>query len=85
MKALFEARIQDLGSGDFVKVECAACGHAELLASDQLRVRGLGESGASLVKGGSERCGACLDALDQDGAEPRHTGPTASRAWRARQ
>jgi len=40
MKALFEARIEDLGPGDFVKVECAACGHAELLASDQLRIRG---------------------------------------------
>jgi hypothetical protein len=41
MKALFEARIQDLGPGDFVKVECAACGHAELLAWDQLRSRGI--------------------------------------------
>jgi hypothetical protein len=30
----------------------------------------LGESGASSVKGGSERRAACLDALDRDGAEP---------------
>ena len=41
MRALYEARIQDLGPGDFVKAECSACGHAELLASDQLRIRGL--------------------------------------------
>jgi hypothetical protein len=40
MKMLYEARIQDLGLGDLVKVECAACGHAELLASDQLRIKG---------------------------------------------
>ena len=37
---LYSARIQDLGPGDYVKVECVACGHAELLASDQLRIKG---------------------------------------------
>jgi hypothetical protein len=31
MKMLYEARIQDLGPGDFVRVECAACGHEELI------------------------------------------------------
>jgi hypothetical protein len=40
MKPLYAARIEDLGPGDFVKVECIACGHAELLASDQLRIKG---------------------------------------------
>jgi hypothetical protein len=40
MKPLYAARIEDLGPGDFVKVECTACGHAELLASDQLRIKG---------------------------------------------
>jgi hypothetical protein len=40
MKALYAARIQDLGPSDFVKVECIACGHVELLASDQLRIKG---------------------------------------------
>jgi hypothetical protein len=39
MKMRYEARMQDLGPGDFVKVECAACGHGEL-ASDQLRIKG---------------------------------------------
>jgi rubredoxin len=31
MKMLYEARIADLGSGDFVRVECASCGHEELI------------------------------------------------------
>jgi hypothetical protein len=31
MKMLYEARMQDLGPGDFVRVECAACGHEELI------------------------------------------------------
>jgi hypothetical protein len=41
MVPLYAARIQDLGPGDFVKAECVACGHAELLVSDQLRIKGL--------------------------------------------
>ena len=40
MKSLYAARIEDLGLNDFVKVECAACGHAELLSSDMLRLSG---------------------------------------------
>jgi len=35
------ARIEDLGHGDCVKVECIACGHVELLAPDKLRAKGL--------------------------------------------
>jgi hypothetical protein len=34
------ARIEDLGLSDFVKVECNACGHAELLSADMLRLNG---------------------------------------------
>jgi hypothetical protein len=41
MTPLYAARIQDLGHGDFVKVECIACGHVELLAPDKLRIKGL--------------------------------------------
>ena len=40
MKPLYAARIEDLGPSDFVKVECAACGHTELLSSDMLRLSG---------------------------------------------
>jgi len=29
---LYAARIEDLGPGDFVKVDCAACPHTALLA-----------------------------------------------------
>jgi hypothetical protein len=31
MKALFESRLEDLSAGDFVRVECGACGHDELI------------------------------------------------------
>jgi ribosomal protein S27E len=41
MLPLYAARIQDLGPGDFVKVECTACRHVELLAPDKLRIKGL--------------------------------------------
>ena len=32
MKPLYAARIEDLGPGDFVKVECAACGCVQIAA-----------------------------------------------------
>jgi hypothetical protein len=32
MMPLYAARIEDLGLGDFVKVDCAACHHVALLA-----------------------------------------------------
>jgi hypothetical protein len=31
MKALYDARLGDLGPGDFVQVECLACGHVQML------------------------------------------------------
>jgi predicted nucleic-acid-binding Zn-ribbon protein len=40
MKPLYAARIEDLGPGDFVKVECTACRHTELLSADMLRLSG---------------------------------------------
>jgi hypothetical protein len=40
MKPLYAARIEDLGPSDFVRVECTACGHTELLAADMLRLSG---------------------------------------------
>ena len=33
---LYAARIEDLGAGDFVKVECAACPHDELIPASAL-------------------------------------------------
>ena len=40
MRALFEARLQDLGPGDLVKVECA-CGHTEWLTAQNLTTAGV--------------------------------------------
>jgi hypothetical protein len=41
MVPLYAARIEDLGPGDFVKVECTACRHEKLLPADRLRIKGL--------------------------------------------
>jgi hypothetical protein len=41
MVGFYAARIEDLGPGDFVRVQCLASGHGELLTADALRVRGL--------------------------------------------
>ena len=41
MVPLYAARVADLGPGDFVKVECTACRHEELLPADRLRIKGL--------------------------------------------
>ena len=39
MMALYAARIEDLGQGDFVKVDCAACLHVALLTDTRRRRR----------------------------------------------
>jgi hypothetical protein len=36
MRPLYDARIKDLGPGDFVRVECI-CGHSELIPSSGLQ------------------------------------------------
>ena len=36
MVPLYTARIEDLGPGEFVKVDCAACHHVALLAPEFL-------------------------------------------------
>jgi hypothetical protein len=41
MLPLYAARIEDLGSGDFVKVDCAACHHVALLTQETLLRIGL--------------------------------------------
>ena len=41
MVPLYAARIEDLGPGDFVKVDCAACEHTGLLAPAFLSRLGL--------------------------------------------
>jgi hypothetical protein len=41
MMPLYAARIGDLGTGDFVKVDCAACHHVALLTPQALLRGGL--------------------------------------------
>jgi hypothetical protein len=36
MVPLYAARVADLGPGDFVKIECIACGHNELIPPSAL-------------------------------------------------
>jgi hypothetical protein len=31
MRPPYDARIEDLGDGDFLRVECAGCGHDEMI------------------------------------------------------
>lgn len=38
MRPLYDARIEDLGPGDFVRVECVACGHDETIPRSGLLV-----------------------------------------------
>jgi hypothetical protein len=40
MRALYEARLEHLGAGDLVKVECP-CGHSELLTATTLATAGV--------------------------------------------
>jgi hypothetical protein len=65
MLPLYAARIEDLGPGDFVKVDCAACHHVALLTPDfllglspqtkvldlkeRVRGRGCGKRGRAVV------------------------------------
>ena len=41
MLPLYTTRIEDLGQGDFVKVDCAACHHVALLTPEALLRGGL--------------------------------------------
>ena len=53
MVPLYAAMIEDLGPGDFVKIDCAACSHTALLTS------------AFLARLGLERAFRVLDVKDK--------------------
>jgi hypothetical protein len=59
MVPLYAARIEDLGSGDFVKVDCAACGHTALLTPAFLSRLGLSPLRRVLDLQDRVRCRAC--------------------------
>ena len=48
MVPLYAAWIEDLGPGDFVKIDCAACGHTALLTPAFLAWLGLKAGGRVL-------------------------------------
>jgi hypothetical protein len=75
MLPLDAAQIEDLGRGDLVKVDCAACHHVALLTPEALMRVGLSPAAKVLhLKGGSGAAGAaakggrCIDQVAGRGA-----------------
>ena len=59
MLPLYAARIEDLGLGDFVKVDCPACHHVALLTPEALVKAGLSPTAKVLDLKGRLRCRGC--------------------------
>jgi hypothetical protein len=59
MVPLYTTRIGDLGRGDFVKVDCAACHHVALLAPEFLLRLGLSPHAKVLDLKDRFRCRGC--------------------------
>jgi hypothetical protein len=59
MLPLYAARIEDLGSGDFVKVDCPACHHVALLTVEALLRAGLSPAAQVLDLKGRLWCRGC--------------------------
>jgi hypothetical protein len=98
MVPLYAARIEDLGSGDFVKIDCAACCRRLLRSSAELRCSHTALLiPAFLVRLGLEPRQRVLDLKELlrspdcpvergEGPESAHMcHPTSSRAWCYRQ
>jgi hypothetical protein len=59
MLPFYAVRIEDLGSGDFVKVDCATCHHVALLTAEALLRAGLSPAAKVLDLKGRLRCRGC--------------------------
>ena len=59
MLPLYAARIEDLGQGDFVRIDCAACHHVAVLTSEALLRAGLSAAAKVLDLKGRFRCRGC--------------------------
>jgi hypothetical protein len=59
MVPLYAARIEDLGPRDFVKIDCAACGHTALLTPAFLARLGLEPRRKVLDLNDRVRCRGC--------------------------
>lgn len=57
MLPLYAARIEGLGQGDFVRIDCAACHHVALLTPGALLRAGLSTGAKVLDLKGRLRCG----------------------------
>jgi len=76
MLPLYAARIEDLGQGDFVKVDCAACHHVALLTPEALLRVGLSRAAKVLdLKGRS----SAADAGGKGGPSFRSNGGHKAR------
>src|SRR5260370_3896462 len=58
MVPLYLAQIEDLGPGDFVKIDCAACSYTALISTTFLSRLGLSPRGKVLDIKGRARCQA---------------------------
>jgi ribosomal protein S27E len=79
MLPLYAARIEHLGQGDFVKVDCAACHHVALLAPEFLLRLGLSPQAKVLDLKERVRCRGC----GKRGRGPwfRSSGGGGARRW----
>ena len=59
MQLLYLVRVEDLGSGDFVKVDCPACHHVALLPPEALLRAGPSTGAKILDLKGRLRCRGC--------------------------
>jgi len=59
MLPLYAARIEDLGRGDLVKVDCATCHHVALLTPEALLRVGPSPAAKELDLKGRFRCRGC--------------------------
>jgi hypothetical protein len=59
MAPLYAARIEDLGPGDFLKLDCSACSHTALLAPAFLSRLGLSPRNKVLDLKDRVRCRGC--------------------------
>jgi hypothetical protein len=59
MMPLYLARIEDLGPGDFVKIDCSACGHSALLSTAFLSRLGLNAQNRVVDLKNRVKCRGC--------------------------
>ena len=77
MLPLYAARIEDLGQGDFVKVDCAGCDHIALLTPEALLRAGLRPTAKVLDLKGRLRCRGCGEGASGS-FDPEREGSTQS-------